>query len=102
MKILVVDDHQLIREALRLVLKGIEPEGDVQVLEVEGHLEAIACADAHPDLDLVLLDLRLPNVSGFAALIDLLERHPNLRVVIMSGQDESYLVREAIDRGAAG
>lgn len=101
MKILVVDDHQLIRDGLRPVLEAVDASG-VQVLEVDGHPEAVACADANPGLDLILLDLRLPNVSGFAALIDLQERHPGIPVIVMSGLDDADLVREALDRGARG
>lgn len=103
LKILIVDDHQLIRDGLRPVLERVDAGGEpVEVLEVEGHPEAVACADANPGLGLILLDLRLPNVSGFAALIDLQERHPDIPVIIMSGLDDGDLVREALDRGARG
>jgi DNA-binding NarL/FixJ family response regulator len=103
MKILVVDDHQLIREGLRPVLERLGAVGeDVSVLEAASYEEAIVYADSHPDLDLVLLDLRLPNVSGFAALVDLQERHPDVPVVIMSGEDDPAVVRGTFDRGALG
>ena len=104
MKILMVDDHQLIREGLRPVLKQLgDPSGaQVQLLEAPSYVEAVAIAEAHPDLDLILLDLRLPNVTGFAALADLQERHPDIPVVIMSGEDDPVLVRETFERGALG
>jgi DNA-binding NarL/FixJ family response regulator len=103
MKILVVDDHQLIREGLRPVLERLGGMGEeVSVLEAASYDEAIVYADSNPDLDLVLLDLRLPNVSGFAALVDLQERHPDVPVVIMSGEDDPAVVRGTFDRGALG
>jgi DNA-binding NarL/FixJ family response regulator len=102
-KILVVDDHHLIREGLRPLLERLGERGDeAAVMEAASYDEALVYADSHPELDLVLLDLRLPNVSGFAALVDLQERHPDVPVVVMSGEDDPDLMREALERGALG
>ena len=102
MKVLLVDDHHLIRAGLRPVLARLASPGEAQVLEAASFEQAVECADAHPDLDIVLLDLRLPDVAGFAALCDLQERHPGLPIVIVSGEDDPRLMREAIDHGALG
>jgi DNA-binding NarL/FixJ family response regulator len=102
-KILVVDDHELIREGLRPVLLELaEGANAVQVLEAHDYSRALEIADAHPDLDLALLDFNLPNVAGFAALVDIQERYPGLPVVMMSGDDDPGVVREALERGALG
>jgi DNA-binding NarL/FixJ family response regulator len=102
-KILVVDDHQLIREGLRPVVERAAEGGEeVAVYEASSYDEALVYADAHPDIDLVLLDLRLPDVVGFAALVDLQERHPGVPVVIMSGDIDAGLVRAALEAGALG
>jgi DNA-binding NarL/FixJ family response regulator len=104
LKVLVVDDHQLIREGLRPVVSRLS-DGDavpVEIHEASSYEDAVALADMHPDLDLLLLDLRLPNVSGFAALCDIQERHPGLPVVVMSGDSDADLVREALEHGALG
>ena len=104
MKILVIDDHELIREGLRPVLEqlGAEDGGAVLVLEAPNYDRALEIALVHPDLDLVLLDFRMPNVTGFAALVDFQERYPDVPVVMMSGDDDPELVREAFDCGALG
>ena len=105
MKILMVDDHHLIREGLRPVLRQLAPEGSgeaAKVLEAASFQAALGVASANPDLDLVLLDLRLPDVTGFAALADLQERHPSLPVVVVSGEDDPNLVRMALEHGALG
>jgi DNA-binding NarL/FixJ family response regulator len=99
-KILVVDDHELIREGLRPVLE--ELAGEVQVLEAHDYARALEIAAAHPDLDLALLDFNLPHVVGFAALVDIQERFPGLPIVMMSGDDDPGVVREALERGALG
>jgi DNA-binding NarL/FixJ family response regulator len=102
-KILIVDDHHLIREGMRPVLKQLAPEGEsAEVLEAASFQSALGVAGEHPDLDLVLLDLHLPDVTGFAALADLQERHPSLPVVVVSGEDDPQLVRMALDHGALG
>lgn len=100
MKILVVDDHALIREGLRPVLEELA-EG-VSVLEAHDYSRALEIAAAHPELDLVLLDFNLPNVEGFAALAGIQERYPEVPVVIMSGEDSPAVMREAFERGALG
>jgi DNA-binding NarL/FixJ family response regulator len=104
MKILIVDDHHLIRDGMRPVLQQLaEPGGEpVGLFEASSYETAIEYADQHPDLDLALLDLRLPDVTGFAALCDLQDRHPGLPIVVMSGEDDPQLMREALEHGALG
>ena len=102
MKLLIVDDHHLIREGLKPVLRRLGDGEQAQVLEASGFEDALALADANPDLDLVVLDFHLPGVEGFAALNDLQERHPGLPIVVMSGADDPAVMREAIDHGALG
>jgi DNA-binding NarL/FixJ family response regulator len=100
MKILVVDDHPLVREALRDHVRQLEQ--GVEVYEARSSHEALAAAQLHPDLDLVLLDLNLPDANGFSALTALRERHPAIPVVVLSGNDERHIVFEALDKGAMG
>ncbi len=100
MKILVVDDHALVREGLRQVLKGLDEE--VEVLEA-GHCElAFELATLHPDIDLVLLDYHLPGMNGLEALAVFSNRHPELPVVILSGSVDAQIARQVMAGGAAG
>ena len=100
MKILVVDDHALVREGLRQVLKGLDE--NVQVLEAPHCARAFALADAHGDLDLVLLDYHLPDMDGLSALDILRQRHPELPVVILSGSADPQVIGQVLVKGAAG
>jgi DNA-binding NarL/FixJ family response regulator len=103
LKVLVVDDHALIRQGLKPLLAQLADGGEpVEVIEAASYLQALERIAATPDLDLVLLDLRMPDVSGFAALADIEDRYPDLPVVIMTGDEEPELVREAFDHGALG
>ncbi len=101
MKILVVDDHVLIRDALRGVLK--ELKGDADVLEASDCRQAMALiAENADDLDLVLLDLHLPDRDGFSALAEVRERYPTISVVVLSGQHDRASVVKALDLGVSG
>lgn len=100
LKILVVDDHALIREALRSVLKQLNAE--VTLFEAATCGQAFKLADAHPDFDLCLLDLNLPGVDGFAGLTELRNRHPAIAVVVLSASDNRADVTRAFDHGAVG
>ena len=102
MKILVIDDHALIRAGLKPVLEQLVPGESTTVLEAPTYSRGVEIAAANPDLDLVLLDFNLPNVTGFAALVDLQERFPEVPVVIVSGEDDPALVRGTFERGALG
>ena len=100
MEILMIDDHVLIREALRGVLK--EVKGDATVLESSNCSQAMQLLAEHPDLDLILLDLNLPDRDGFSVLTELSERYPAISVVVLSAQQDRGTVVRALDLGAVG
>lgn len=100
MKTLVVDDHPLIREALHNVLA--ELGNYAVVLEAADSRRAIELAEQHPDLDLILLDLSLPDRDGFGLLAELRERFPAVAVVVQSAYDEPGNIVRALDLGAVG
>jgi DNA-binding NarL/FixJ family response regulator len=100
MKILVCDDHALIREAMRGVLKDLVP--DAAVIEASDARQLTEVIQATPELDLLLLDLNLPDQAGLAILADLRERHPAISVVVLSAFQDRDTVRRALDLGALG
>lgn len=102
LKILVVDDHALVREGLCQVLQGLNPGESTEVLQAATCARAFELAHFNADLDLVLLDYRLPDMSGLAALEIFGQRHPELPVVILSGSANPSVVQHARGLGAAG
>ncbi len=100
MKIVVVDDHPLIVEALHHVLKSLAAE--VEVFDARTAAEGRAQLEAHPDADLLLLDLGLPGADGFSLLAEIRESFPTVPVVVLSGTDSRDDVVRAIDAGAMG
>jgi DNA-binding NarL/FixJ family response regulator len=100
MKVLVVDDHPLIREALRNVLADLDMK--CELLESADSAGALGIAASHADIDLVLLDLNLPDAEGFTTLEALRRRRPATAVVVCSAQHDHQVVARAIALGAVG
>lgn len=100
MKILVVDDHALIREGVGHLLKKLA--ADVVVLEAGNCPEAFELLDAHPDTSLILLDLGLPGMPGVEGLAIMRARHPDIPVVVLSSERDADTVLSTIRQGAMG
>jgi DNA-binding NarL/FixJ family response regulator len=100
MKILLVDDHQLFREGVALLLQRLS--SDLDLLQAGSCEDALALCEAHGDTDLILLDLNLAGMGGMDGLAKMRERYPGIPVVMVSSSDGSLTVRKAIDAGAMG
>jgi DNA-binding NarL/FixJ family response regulator len=100
MKMLIIDDHVLIRESLRGVLK--ELKGDAAVFEAADWRQARRVIEQHPDLGLIVLDLNLPDRDGLAVLSDLRRHHATMSVVVLSAFHDRENVLKALDLGALG
>ncbi|MGK5019803.1 response regulator transcription factor [Janthinobacterium sp. LB2P10] len=99
MNILLVDDHPLFREGLSLVLHSLMD--DVSTSEAGSCEQALEHLDSHR-VDLVLLDLGLPGMSGFEGLAAVRRDHPDVPVVVLSSNEDRASVMQAIDGGAMG
>ncbi|MBK5915294.1 response regulator [Rhodocyclus purpureus] len=100
LKILVVEDHALVREGLARRL--LQLDAAVQVLEAADWDQAETHLAEEPDLDLVLLDLGLPGVDGLTCLGIIRNRHPAVPVVIVSAYDDALTVSRVLKAGASG
>jgi DNA-binding NarL/FixJ family response regulator len=100
LRVLLVDDHVLIREALRGVLEDLR--GDANIWEASNYCEAIELIEQHSHFDLVVLDLTLPDCDGFAMLAELRERCPSTAVIVLSASCEHSHMTRALELGAAG
>jgi DNA-binding NarL/FixJ family response regulator len=99
-KILVVDDHALVREGLQQVLQGLQEQ--VEVLQAANCGQAFDIALNNPDLDLILLDFHLPDMTGLEALRILGLKHPELPVLILSASSDVMMMRQVLNAGACG
>lgn len=98
--LLIADDHPLFREALRGAVQRVMP--GVKLHEADNVDALYALVDAHPDADLLLMDLNMPGAQGFNALVHLRALHPQLPVVVVSAREEPSVMRRALDHGALG
>lgn len=100
MKILAVDDHALIREGLRAILHGSDP--DLVFIEACDGQSALLRLTEHQDIEMALLDVRMPDCDGIELMSQLQARNPALPVVMLSAECDADTVRRAIDNGASG
>ena len=100
MKALIIDDHALIRQALHSVLRRVKPDADV--FEAANSREAMQIVEKHPDLSLILLDIKLPDRDGFSVLGELRARCPTVAVIILSALNDQDTVKRAFNQGALG
>jgi DNA-binding NarL/FixJ family response regulator len=100
MKLLVVDDHAILREGLVALLQQFEQGADV--LQASDTEEGLRLAEAHPDLDAVFLDLNMPDRSGMEIIPIFCKRCPQLPVIVLSSSEDPSDVRLALKSGAFG
>lgn len=98
-RVLIVDDHPLVRAGLAGLLAG---SGDLEVVaEASGGEQALQLADLH-DPDVVLMDLSMPGMGGVEATRRLCEAHPGVRVVVLTSLHDPDKVTQALRAGATG
>ena len=100
LKILIVDDHHLVRDGLKLALRQLED--NVEVTEADTLDKGIAEYKASPNFDLVLLDLNMPGSTGLMALEGFERNCPDARVVVISASYDMQTVQSAVRRGVLG
>jgi two-component system, NarL family, response regulator NreC len=98
-RIVIVDDHAVVRSGLRLLLEG---QDDMEVVGEAGDARtAVFEARAHKP-DVILMDVVMPTESGIEATPEVLKEAPDAKVLILSMQDDPVYVREAFAAGASG
>ncbi|WP_441268067.1 response regulator transcription factor [Bradyrhizobium sp. 215_C5_N1_1] len=100
MKVLIVDDHALIREALHAVLKQLKREA--VVFEASNSHQAMHLVEENPDIGLILLDINLPDRDGFSVLRELRDCYPTIAIIILTSSSDQDSVKRAFKLGALG
>jgi DNA-binding NarL/FixJ family response regulator len=98
--LVIADDHPLFRDALRQAVASVVMSAKID--EAGSFEELTALLDQDSDVDLVLLDLTMPGISGFSGLIYLRAQFPAIPVVIVSASDDGGTIRQSLDFGASG
>jgi two-component system response regulator NreC len=98
-RVLIVDDHAVVRSGLRRVL---EAEDDIEVVGEAGDMQGAVFEARAQKPDVVLMDVVMPGASGIEATPAVLQEAPEAKVLILSMQDDPRYVREAFEAGASG
>lgn len=100
MKLLVVDDHSIVRDGLAALLEQVSP--GTAVIQARDADEGLALLDSHADCDVVILDLFMPGRDGFEAILAFGRKRPDLPVIVLSASEDTNDVRKALANGALG
>ena len=100
MKILIADDHEIVREGIKLLLSDFST--DLSILEAADRAQVLAVVSGNPDLDLILLDLYMPGVTNLDLLAEICSNYSHIPVIILSASEDAHVMQRVIDRGAAG
>jgi DNA-binding NarL/FixJ family response regulator len=100
MKILLVDEHALFREGMHHVVCQLGEQ--VDILDAGSFSKAMTIAGNNPDLDLVLLDLKMPDSDGVASVNLFRSRYPDIPIVVVSGTERRGDIESAVNSGAVG
>ncbi len=99
-RLLIADDHPLFRGALREAVNGLFDR--VEIGEAGTFEEVTEFLDRGGEIDLILLDLRMPGVRGFSGLMYLRAQYPGLPIVVVSANDDPAVIRRCMEFGASG
>ena len=99
MKILIADDHDLLRDTLVMFL---ETQGDIQTTCAKDLPEAVSALQQDASYDLVLLDFNMPGMNGLDGLEHVLRTYPGVKVALMSGVATRAIAEKALAQGASG
>ncbi len=99
-RLVIADDHPLFRGALREAISGLF--GRAEIGEAGTFEEVAGLLERGGEVDLILLDLRMPGVRGFSGLMYLRAQYPSVPIVIVSANDDPAVVRRCVEFGASG
>ena len=100
MKLLIIDDHPIVRDGLTALLQQIGPE--TVILQAKDASEGLAVADGNTDLDVIILDLEMPGMRGDEALSEFRRKRPEVPVIVLSSSEDPRDVRQSLASGALG
>ncbi len=99
MKVILADDHKIVREGIAWLLSE---QADIEIVGEADDGEGVLALLESVSVDVVLLDVRMPGIGGLEALRRITRDHPDVRVIMLSMHDDAAYVRRSVELGAAG
>lgn len=100
MKILLADDHPLMREGVRHVLMRLE--NNVEIIDAHDYPSLFSQSELHADMDLALVDLNMPGFTGIKGISRFRLRFPDIPLVVLSASESHHDIQRVLDAGALG
>lgn len=101
LKILIIEDHEVVRQGLKLILNNWW-QGQLEAVEAVTADDARQLLERYPDFALIILDLKLPDVNGFDLLDEIVESLPAVPVVVLTMEESMSAISKAFEHGAKG
>lgn len=98
-RILIADDQQLIRESLKIIL---DSDSDFKVVKVVGSGQEVLDTLEKEEIDIILMDVRMPTMNGVECTRKVKEKYPNVKVIILTTFDDDEYIYDALKYGASG
>jgi len=96
-KILICDDEENVRESLKLILAD-----HYDLILCDSHKQCLNCLENHKDIQLLLLDIKMPEINGLETLAAIKEKYSNVQTVIITGYKSVEIATETVKHGACG
>ena len=100
MKILLADDHELVRDGTRITLQRFDK--DLSIIEATNFNDLIQLLNEHQDFDLILLDLTMPGMEGLEAINQIRNLSPATPIVVVSASEDPRTIQESLQHGVQG
>ena len=98
-KVMIVDDQELIRESLGIILSS---KDDIRVVAKAGNGQEVLSEIERQEVDVILMDIRMPVIDGVTCTRIIKERHPEIRIIVLTTFDDDEYIYDAIKYGADG
>lgn len=100
LRVLVADDHEMVRIAMRVALAGLSPQIDWR--DAADGKRVSELLESDPDIDVALIDFNMPGAAGTGWIAQLRRQFPTVPLIVMSAVEDPQVIRELIDLGVAG
>src|SRR5882757_2027845 len=98
-KLMIADDHQILLDGLHLMLSGVP---DIEIVTVASDGDEVLSKMKSHTVDVIMMDIQMPNKDGFETVAELMKTHPSVRILILSMHSEKAFIERMFQLGVMG